>query len=47
MGATTGYFPLSYTSTDGGITWAVNPNGLNLPVDAAQVRQTARLNSVN
>lgn len=44
---TMGIVPLSYTSTDGGITWEVNPNNLQLPADAAIVNQLSRLNGVN
>ncbi len=42
-----GIAPLSYVSTDGGITWDVNPIDLNLPADAAQENQLSRLNGVN
>lgn len=42
----TGIAPLSYTSTDGGITWDVSPE-INLPPDTAENNQMARLNSIN
>lgn len=42
-----GIVPLSYTSTDGGITWEVVPSDLQLPADAAQENQLSRLNGVN
>lgn len=44
---TIGIVPLSYTSTDGGITWEVTPNNLQLPADATSVNQLSRLNGVN
>jgi hypothetical protein len=41
------YIPLSYTSTDGGLSWTPNASGLSLPGDADTSGATSQRNQLN